>query len=195
MITLTLGEVAAAVGGRLQGDAGDAQVTGVSLDSRTLGAGDLFIGVRGERFDGDQFAAAALAAGAVCAVVARRDGGGSVAGRGAHRRRGRSRCLAGPGRRGAPPIAGAGGRHNRQHWQDLYQDILASLLAPVARTVATQGNHNNEVGVPLTLLRVEPDTEVIVAELAMRGSGQIRQLARVAAPDVGRDHQHRAGAP
>ena len=65
------------------------------------------------------------------------------------------------------------------------KDILASLLAPVARTIATQGNHNNEIGVPLTLLRAEPQTEVIVAELAMRGSGQIRQLARMAAPDVG----------
>jgi len=185
MITLTLGEVAAALGGRLQGDAGDAQVTGVSLDSRTLGAGDLFIGVRGERFDGDQFAAAALAAGAVCAVV--RAETAAALSPGAARivvAEGLDalQALAAEVRRRSPArvaaITGSTGKTSTK-------DILASLLAPVARTVATQGNHNNEVGVPLTLLRVEPDTEVIVAELAMRGSGQIRQLARVAAPDVG----------
>ncbi len=65
------------------------------------------------------------------------------------------------------------------------KDILAALLRPVARTVATTANLNNEVGVPLTLLQIEPDTEVVVVEMAMRGVGQIRELARVALPDVG----------
>ena len=65
------------------------------------------------------------------------------------------------------------------------KDILAALLRPVARTVATTANLNNEIGVPLTLLQIEPDTEVVVVEMAMRGRGQIRELARVALPDVG----------
>jgi UDP-N-acetylmuramoyl-tripeptide--D-alanyl-D-alanine ligase len=65
------------------------------------------------------------------------------------------------------------------------KDILAALLRPVARTVATSANLNNEFGVPLTLLEVEPGTEVAVVEMAMRGAGQIRELARVALPDVG----------
>jgi UDP-N-acetylmuramoyl-tripeptide--D-alanyl-D-alanine ligase len=185
MIPLALHEVAAAVGGRLHGEAGETQVTGVSLDSRRLQAGDLFIGVRGEHFDGDRFAAAALAAGAVCVVV-RADTAAAlppaapriVVAEGLEalqalaaevRRRSSARLAA---------ITGSTGKTSTK-------DILASLLAPVARTVATQGNHNNEVGVPLTLLRAEPDTEVIVTELAMRGRGQIRQLARMAAPDVG----------
>jgi UDP-N-acetylmuramoyl-tripeptide--D-alanyl-D-alanine ligase len=65
------------------------------------------------------------------------------------------------------------------------KDILKALLQPVARTVATTANLNNEIGVPLTLLQVEPSTEVAVVEMAMRGVGQIRELARVAEPDVG----------
>ncbi len=65
------------------------------------------------------------------------------------------------------------------------KDILAALLAPVARVVATSGNHNNEIGVPLTVLQLEPATEVLVCELAMRGRGQIAELAAIVKPDVG----------
>jgi UDP-N-acetylmuramoyl-tripeptide--D-alanyl-D-alanine ligase len=65
------------------------------------------------------------------------------------------------------------------------KDILAALLRPVARTVATSANLNNEIGVPLTLLGIERDTEVVVVEMAMRGHGQIRELARIALPDIG----------
>ena len=63
-------------------------------------------------------------------------------------------------------------------------DILAALLAPVARVVATSGNHNNEIGVPLTVFALEPATEVLVCELAMRGRGQIAELAAIVKPDV-----------
>jgi len=65
------------------------------------------------------------------------------------------------------------------------KDILAALLRPHVRLVAAQDGYNNEVGLPLTLCRIEPDTEVVVTELAMRGLGQIRALAELARPDVG----------
>jgi UDP-N-acetylmuramoyl-tripeptide--D-alanyl-D-alanine ligase len=65
------------------------------------------------------------------------------------------------------------------------KDILAALCRPVARTVAAADGHNNEIGLPLTLLRAEQDTEVVVAEMGMRGLGQIRELARLARPHVG----------
>jgi UDP-N-acetylmuramoyl-tripeptide--D-alanyl-D-alanine ligase len=65
------------------------------------------------------------------------------------------------------------------------KDILAALLAPVTRVVATTGNYNNEIGVPLTVLALEPETEVLVCELAMRGRGQIAELAAIVKPDVG----------
>ena len=65
------------------------------------------------------------------------------------------------------------------------KDILAALLRPRVRLVAAEAGFNNEVGLPLTLCRIEPDTEVVVAEMGMRGPGQIRELAELARPDVG----------
>src|SRR5581483_6732069 len=65
------------------------------------------------------------------------------------------------------------------------KDILAAICAPVRRTVANEGNLNNEIGVPLTLCRLEPDTDICILELAMRGPGQIAELCAFAKPDVG----------
>jgi len=65
------------------------------------------------------------------------------------------------------------------------KDILAALLRPSVRAVAAEEGFNNEIGLPLTLCRTEPDTEVVVTEMAMRGVGQIRDLARIARPDLG----------
>ncbi|HXH98372.1 MAG TPA: UDP-N-acetylmuramoyl-tripeptide--D-alanyl-D-alanine ligase, partial [Gaiellaceae bacterium] len=65
------------------------------------------------------------------------------------------------------------------------KDILAALLRPHVRTVAAEDGFNNEIGLPLTLCRIEPDTEVVVTEMAMRGLGQIRELARIARPGLG----------
>jgi UDP-N-acetylmuramoyl-tripeptide--D-alanyl-D-alanine ligase len=65
------------------------------------------------------------------------------------------------------------------------KDILAALCAPVARTTATEGSYNAELGVPLTLGRVEPETELCIVEMGMRGPGQIAELCGIARPDVG----------
>ena len=65
------------------------------------------------------------------------------------------------------------------------KDILAALCAPVARTVATEGSYNAELGVPLTLGRLEPDTEICIVEMGMRGFGQIAELCEIARPDIG----------
>ncbi len=65
------------------------------------------------------------------------------------------------------------------------KDILFALCAPHARTVANEGNFNNELGVPLTLCRLEDDTEICITEMGMRGLGQIAQLAETARPDIG----------
>jgi len=184
MLPLTLAEVAAAVGGELRGADGGVVVRAVSTDTRRLRPGDLFVGLRGERFDGDEFAARALAAGAAAVVVRAATADALGAGR---------PCLAVDDgvaalgrlartvRRAAGVkvvgITGSAGKTSTK-------DILAALLRPVARTVATRANLNNEVGVPLTLLGVERSTEVAVVEMAMRGPGQIGELARIAEPDV-----------
>ena len=80
-------------------------------------------------------------------------------------------------RRASSAITGSTGKTSTK-------DILAALCAPVAATVAAEASFNNELGVPLTLCRLEPDTEVCIVELAMRGLGQIAELAAIAQPDL-----------
>ncbi len=185
MIALRLDEVAAACGGRLE--AGDPGVlaSGVVIDSRAVAPGDLFFGLRGESADGGDFAGAALGAGAAAAVVTPRAASSLRAG--APRivvddpLRALGALAAGVRRRSGAAVVAVTGSAGKTSTKD----ILAALLAPVARVVATSGNHNNEIGVPLTVFELEPDTEVLVCELAMRGRGQIAELAAIVKPDVG----------
>ncbi len=185
MIPMTLNDVAVACAGRLAGGSAATVVSGVSTDTRTLRPGDLFVALRGAAHDGDAYAAQALRAGAV-AVVVRAETAAALPATAPHvvvadglpalqrlatavRRRAGAKVVA---------ITGSAGKTSTK-------DILAALLRPVASTVATTANLNNEIGVPLTLLGIAPDTEAAVVEMAMRGSGQIRELARIALPDVG----------
>jgi UDP-N-acetylmuramoyl-tripeptide--D-alanyl-D-alanine ligase len=143
----------------------DTRVTGVQIDSRRVEAGNLFVAVGGGR----EFVADALARGAVAAVVPD-DALVALAALGrAVRDRSAARVVA---------ITGSTGKTSTK-------DILAALCAPHARTVAAEGGHNNEVGLPLTLTRLEQGTEVLVTEMGMRGLGQIAELCALARPDVG----------
>ncbi|MCX6374126.1 MAG: UDP-N-acetylmuramoyl-tripeptide--D-alanyl-D-alanine ligase [Actinobacteria bacterium] len=185
MLPLTLAEIAAACDGRLEGGDPRAVVGAVRTDSRRSTSGALFVGLRGDNFDGDAYAAQALAAGAAAVMVRAATAAGLPGdaprivvddGLAALQR------LATEVRRRAGvkvvAITGSAGKTSTK-------DILAALLRPVARTVATSANLNNEIGVPLTLLAIEQGTEVVVVEMAMRGHGQIRELARIALPDIG----------
>lgn len=183
MIPLTLEEVAAACGGALFDGEPGTLVREVTCDSRAVRPGQLFVGLRGERFDGDAFASQALERGAA-AVVVRPETAAELSGRPrvavrdgvaalgllAQAVRGRSRAR-------VVAITGSTGKTTTK-------DILAALLCPVCEVVATRANLNNEIGLPLTLLEITPRTDVVVAELAMRGPGQIRELARLALPDI-----------
>ena len=75
------------------------------------------------------------------------------------------------------------------------KDILTAICSPQRRTVAAERSYNAEIGVPLTIGRVEPDTELCILELAMRGFGQIAELCAFARPARRRDHEHRPRAP
>jgi UDP-N-acetylmuramoyl-tripeptide--D-alanyl-D-alanine ligase len=149
--------------GRLEG-AADA-VTGVDVDSRRIRPGDLFVAVAG----GEAFLDDARARGAAATLVP--DDAHAALGvlGGAVRARSDARVVA---------ITGSVGKTSTK-------DILAALLRTRRRTVAAPEGFNNEVGLPLTLCRIEPETEVVVTEMAMRGPGQIRDLARIARPDLG----------
>jgi UDP-N-acetylmuramoyl-tripeptide--D-alanyl-D-alanine ligase len=185
VIPLTLEEAAAACGSGLEAGDPRALATGVAIDSRTVAPGDLFVALRGENFDGGDFAGAAIAAGAIAAVVTQRTASAM--------RAGTPRIVVDDGQRALGDLAAAVRRRSNARvvavtgsvGKTSTKDILAALLAPVARVVATSANHNNEIGVPLTVLQLEPATEVLVCELAMRGRGQIAELAAIVKPDVG----------
>lgn len=185
MLPLTLAEAAAACGGRLEAPDPHLEVRRVCTDSRRLQPGDLFVGLQGERFDGDRYAAQALADGAAAVVV--RAAAAAALPASAARVVVEDGLAALQGlatavrRRAGVKVVGVTGSAGKTSTKD----ILRALLEPVARAVATAANLNNEVGVPLTLLETERSTEVVVVEMAMRGAGQIRELARVAEPDVG----------
>jgi UDP-N-acetylmuramoyl-tripeptide--D-alanyl-D-alanine ligase len=140
-------------------------VTGVQVDSRRIEEGDLFVAVGG----GVDFVEHALARGAAAALVPEDAAAALAAIAGAVRDRSSARVVA---------ITGSTGKTSTK-------DILFALCAPHFRTIANEGNYNNEIGVPLTLCRLEPETEVLIAELAMRGLGQIAWLASFARPEIG----------
>jgi UDP-N-acetylmuramoyl-tripeptide--D-alanyl-D-alanine ligase len=143
----------------------DEEVTGVKIDSRRVVDGDLFVAIGG----GVAFLDDARTAGAAATLVPHDDFAAMAAIGSAVRARTDARVVG---------ITGSVGKTSTK-------DILAALLRPHARVVAAEAGFNNEIGLPLTLCAIEPDTEVVVAEMAMRGLGQIRELARVARPDVG----------
>jgi len=181
VIALTLAEVAGIVGGTVHGAPGDAvTVSGPPfLDSRAVEEGGLFVALAGERHDGHDFAEAAVAAGAAAVLGSRPVGVPSVvvsdvvAALGRLTRQVRDRL---PQLR-VVAITGSQGKTSTK-------DLLAQVLAKVGPTVATVGNLNNEIGVPLTALRATEDTAYLVLEMGTRGPGQLAYLCEISRPDV-----------
>jgi len=176
MIPLSTVEIAAATGGTTDVAI---KVTGIATDSREVAPGDLFVALPGTRADGCEFVDAALAAGAAAALVPRASAG--------TRRVHVDDPLVALGRiaalvrlRSAARVVGITGSTGKTSTKD----VLRALLEPHVSVVASRENQNNELGVPLTLCRAGADTEVVVAEMAMRGLGQIAYLAEIALPDV-----------
>jgi UDP-N-acetylmuramoyl-tripeptide--D-alanyl-D-alanine ligase len=140
-------------------------VTGMQVDSRRIDEGDLFVAVGG----GEDFIEHALARGASAALVPTDDFAALAAIAGAVRDRSTARVVG---------ITGSTGKTSTK-------DILFALCAPHRRTIANEGNYNTEIGVPLTICRIEEDTELCISELGMRGAGQIAWLASFVRPDIG----------
>jgi UDP-N-acetylmuramoyl-tripeptide--D-alanyl-D-alanine ligase len=165
VIRLSLEEVARLCPGRLDRRANAGEITGVQIDSRRIGDGDLFVAVAA----GADFCADALAHGAAATLVPD-DAHAALAALGrAVRGRSAARFVG---------ITGSAGKTSTK-------DILAALCASQAETVASERSYNAELGVPLTLCRVEETTEICILELAMRGLGQIASLCEIARPEVG----------
>ncbi len=190
---LTLAEAAIGAGAVLEApssfvNAGAIAVSSYSIDSRTAAPGDLFFAVRGERLDGHDFVAAALARGAAAAVVSR------------------ARVATLPDAALAAPLLIAEdpllalqslAAHVRRQWghrvvaitgsagKTTTKEAVAAALAAKFRVLKSQGNLNNAFGLPLQLLRLEPEHEIAVIEMGMNHTGEIAALARIATPDWG----------
>ncbi len=165
MIPLSLDEVRELAPGGLEQAPWAEQVTGLQTDSRRVEEGDLFVAVGA----GADFVKHAFARGAAATLVPVDAFSALAALAGRVRERSPARFVA---------ITGSMGKTSTK-------DILAAICTPQRRTVAAERSYNAEIGVPLTIGRVEPETEICVLELAMRGFGQIAELCAFARPDVG----------
>ena len=177
-MTFPLSQVAEAIGAA--GDTPDVRISGWSIDSRTLSAGDLYFALKGAKYDGHDFVSAALDRGAAAVVVdravgapcellvadtlralqtlgrwARREWGGTVVG-----------------------VTGSAGKTTTK-------DAIAHLLSSEIPTGRTIGNFNNHVGVPLSILRLAGECRVGVLEMGMNHANEIRELASIALPEIG----------
>lgn len=184
----TIAQVAGALGARA-GTGLDpvARVAGVSIDSRTIRAGELFIAVHGPSHDGHDYVASAMGRGALAALVAEQQA--ARYGEGI-----RSRCivvhdtfealkqLARAVREAwGGKIAGVTGSVGKT----TTKEILAALLGAKLRVLKSEGNFNNEYGLPLTLFRLDETHEAAVLEMGMSRRGELARLAAIARPDVG----------
>jgi UDP-N-acetylmuramoyl-tripeptide--D-alanyl-D-alanine ligase len=180
---MSLADAAAAIGARTSG--GDARFEGVSTDTRSVRAGELFFALRGERFDGHAFLERAQAAGAVAGVVDSRYNGRfpfpvaivddtrRALGDLARHWRGRF----------SPALIAVTGSNGKT----TVKEMLAAILrrhAGDAAVLATAGNLNNDIGLPLTLLRLRAEHRCCAIELGMNHKGEIAYLASIAQPTV-----------
>ncbi len=185
MEALTLRQLLEAVNGTLLGDFDDldAQAVQVSTDSRNITPGCLFIPLEGERFDGHSFINSALEAGAAGCLTAR-ERESYLPGRFYIKVRSTQRALWELARYykklfPIPFIAVTG-----SVGKTTTKDMTAAVLGARFRVHKTEGNFNNDIGVPLTLLRLEAQHEVCVVELGMDHAGEIDNLARLVEPDM-----------
>lgn len=182
-VRLTLGWVAQATGGRLRSGDPDLDVADVVTDSRALRTGDLFVALQGPRFDGHAFAGDALARGAAGVMVDHADAAGADA-RGvievadtltalqalAHavREAVATKVIA---------ITGSAGKTTTK-------DTIAEFLGTRFRVVKNQGNLNNHIGLPLSLIQLRAEPDAAVMELGMNHAGEISTLVAIADPEV-----------
>lgn len=176
----TINEIAQAVGGRITGDS-NARVGGVSTDTRTIQRGDLYIAIKGENFDGNDFIAQAAKNGAAAAISDRAQA---------------ADC-------GIPIILAEDSRTAQlklaRHYRDRFsaklcavtgsvgktstKDMIYAVLSARFNTLKTEGNFNNDIGLPRTLFRLNEDYGAAVIEMGMSDLGEISALSKAAAPD------------
>ena len=175
----TLADFAKSCGGTLKG--ADRTYTGVSTDTRTLKAGELFVALRGPRFNANDFVAAAATAGAAGAVVDTpvasmlpqilvEDTQAAL-----------SQSAAAWRSRFSMPVVGVAGSNGKT----TTKEMISAILERSGTTLATRGNLNNHIGVPLTLHRLDASQRYAVVEIGANRAGEVADLVKLARPDVG----------
>jgi len=192
MLTLSVEKLCEVVQGELLAGSTSAMVNGLAIDSRRIEPGVAFVAFAGQRSDGHDYLLDAISMGARALVVSRSgDELAEAVGRARERdvavvrvtdplaavqalasyHRGRLFC----------PVIGVTGSTGKT----TTKDFITSVLAVRSKVVSTEGNQNNELGVPLTVMQAGADTDVLVVEMAMRGRGQIARLCEIARPTAG----------
>jgi UDP-N-acetylmuramoyl-tripeptide--D-alanyl-D-alanine ligase len=175
----TLKEFAQTCGGTLSGT--DRGYTGVSTDTRTLKAGDLFVALRGPRFNANDFVAAAETAGAVAAVVDRHVDRPLPQIIVSDTQAALSASAAAWRAQFTMPVVGVAGSNGKT----TVKEMIAAILERSGSTLSTRGNFNNHIGVPLTLHRLEASHRYAVVEIGANHAGEVAALLKLARPTVG----------
>ncbi len=189
---MTVDEVLeSAPGARLPFGSPNVECTGAVVDSRDVPEGAIFFGIRGETQDGSHYAPDALRGGAAAAVINEKvwawlEGEFMAIGKPVIVAADTRDVLQGAGRvalaKSGARVVGVTGATGKTTTKDI---LVAMLRASGLRAEGTPGNQNTDIGVPMSLMGIAEDTEVMVVEMGMRGMGQIAELARLAPPDVG----------
>jgi len=185
MIELSVSQIAEALGATVHRSGAESSPSRAVIDSREAGPGDLFFGIAGENVDGGSYANEVADRGAWGVVVTAEHAEISATATNVFVVEDPTAALGGLANRwrhelGAKVIGVTGSTG-----KTTTKDILAALLGKSISVVATPANRNTEIGLPLTVLSASKGTEALVLEMAMRGAGQIDELARIAEPDVG----------
>jgi len=183
---ITLNQIKKIVGGKFQGDAAllKKRIKRISINSHDIQKGDLFIGIKGEKFDGDMFASEALKKGAVAAIVASKQEalknkilvktGREALGKIAQYWKAQSKI----------PLVAITGSNGKTTTKEMVASIVSTHLKNKKKLLVSQGNYNNDIGLPLSLLSIEKTQKCAVVEMGMNHKGEISYLSKIARPDV-----------
>lgn len=183
---ITLNQIKKIVGGKYQGDAAllKKRIKRISINSHDIQKGDLFIGIKGEKFDGDMFASEALKKGAVAAIVASKQEalknkilvktGREALGKIAQYWKAQSKI----------PLVAITGSNGKTTTKEMVASIVSTHLKSKKRLLVSQGNYNNDIGLPLSLLNIKKTQKCAVVEMGMNHKGEISYLSKIARPDV-----------
>lgn len=179
---MLLSEAAAALNATLVGD--DVRFDSVGSDSRNIEAGQLFVAIKGERFDGNAFATEAIQQGAAAAMVSDASVSATPSILVNDTRLGLGQLAKYWRGKFSTPLVAVTGSNGKTTTKEMLTAILSVAAGGSEKVHATYGNLNNDIGLPLTLLKIKPRHRFVVAEMGMNHLGEIDYLTRIAQPDV-----------